>query len=323
MTTLQRGLKQWCRDNGLPSYRNRKFVNYKNDSGVHIDKPSRTISTSLPSPRYQLRSLIGSIFHCEEKQASSLRIFCPRLYAQAFTKTFTDKDVFSLLTDSKENILAAMIDSLKSQFGKSHPWALGKGHQLPSGYILPKRNTAYLSGRPIISFIDVPFRPMLNILTRLIFQLIPVACPSHFATGDVYTLLETLRSAPIDGALVVYNQDLAGFFTSIDQDRFLGAWHMLLDFLTPRMNVNPSQPGPNLLCLPGPHEQPWRHHQGPHVPQTQCHHWIPAFIKAALICRLFALVLSVFDNFGAVLWAARCHQLCVSWWSQSVNRFGL
>ena len=32
-------------------------------------------------------------------------------------------------------------------------------------------------------------------------------------------------------------QDLAGFFTSIDQDRFVRSWFMLLDFLRPKMNV--------------------------------------------------------------------------------------
>ena len=77
---------------------------------------------------------------------------------------------------------------------------------------------------------------MLNILARMIFQLIPVACPDHFASGDVYTLLEILRSAPVDANLV--NQDLAGFFTSIDQERFIGAWFMLLDFLRPKMDVS-------------------------------------------------------------------------------------
>ena len=80
---------------------------------------------------------------------------------------------------------------------------------------------------------------MLNILARLIFQLIPTACPNHFATGDVYTLLSILRSAPVDADLILVNQDLAGFFTSIsiDQDRFLRSWFMLLDFLRPKMNV--------------------------------------------------------------------------------------
>ena len=134
-----------------------------------------------------------------------------------------------------------MVASLRTQFGKKYPWALGSGQQLLSGYILPKKKKEFLSVRPIISFVDVPFRPMLNILARLIFQLIPVACPSHFARGDAYTLLQFLRSAPIDGDLVLYNQDLAGFFTSIDQDRFLGALYMLLDFLQPHMNVNSDQ----------------------------------------------------------------------------------
>ena len=61
---------------------------------------------------------------------------------------------------------------------------------------------------------------MLNILARMILQLIPVACPNHFATGDVYTLLKILHEAPDHGDLTLFNQDLAGFFTSIDPARF-------------------------------------------------------------------------------------------------------
>ena len=53
----------------------------------------------------------------------------------------------------------------------------------------------------------------------------------------MYTLLSILRSAPVDADLILVNQDLAGFFTSIDQDRFLRSWFMLLDFLRPKMNV--------------------------------------------------------------------------------------
>ena len=82
---------------------------------------------------------------------------------------------------------------------------------------------------------------MLNILAGMIFQLIPVACPNHFASGHVYTLLEILRSAPVDANLILVNQDLAGFYTSIDQDRFIGAWLMLLDFLRPNMNVSDNE----------------------------------------------------------------------------------
>ena len=65
-----------------------------------------------------------------------------------------------------------------------------------------------------------------------------IACPQHFATGAVYHLLSILRQAPEHGDPKLYNQDLAGFSTNIDQQRFLGAWHMLLDFLRPHIDVS-------------------------------------------------------------------------------------
>ena len=179
----------------------------------------------------------GAIFHCEDKHASSLRIFCPCLYYESIDKTFQDPSVFEQLPNEPSSIVTSLVESLQLQRGKAYPWAVGSGRQLPSGYILAKRKKDFRSGRPIISFVDSPFRPMLNILARLIFQLIPTACPNHFATGDVYTLLSILKSAPVDADLILVNQDLAGFFTSIDQDRFIRSWFMLLDFLRPKMNV--------------------------------------------------------------------------------------
>ena len=107
--------------------------------------------------------------------------------------------------------------------------------------MLAKQKKGFRNGRPIISCLDSPFRPMLNILARLIFQLIPVARPNHFATGDVYTFLSILKSAPTDADLILVNKDLAGFFTSIDQDKFIRSWFMLLDFLRPKMNVSDNE----------------------------------------------------------------------------------
>ena len=113
---------------------------------------------------------------------------------------------------------------------------------------------------------------MLNIPARMIFQLISVACPNHFASGDVYTLLSILKSAPVDADLILVNQDLAGFFTSMDQDRFIGAWFMLLDFLRPHMNVSDNEVYPGKTNNPGdiikgrtfrrPERHQEDHHQG-------------------------------------------------------------
>jgi hypothetical protein len=89
-----------------------------------------------------------------------------------------------------------MVSSLERTYGKSYPWALGAERHLSSGYILAKKKTQYTAGRPIISFVDSPFSPMLTILARMIFQLIPVGCCNHFAVGNVFTLLKLLKDAP-------------------------------------------------------------------------------------------------------------------------------
>ena len=180
------------------------------------------------------------VFHNEDKRASSLRIFWPCQYFQCIDKTFSDTAIFTRSHESPEECLTVTIQHLRNKFEKSYPWAMGKGQSLPSGYILAKGKKNYFSGRPIIGFFSAPFKPMLSTLAKLLFQLIPRACPNHFARGDVYQLLKLLRNyatTMTDNPLRVYNQDLAGFFISIDTDRFLQSWQLLLRFLAPHMST--------------------------------------------------------------------------------------
>ena len=240
----------------------------------------------------QLQSTFdGAIFHCEDKHASSLRTYCPCLYYQSIESTFQDPSIFEQLPDEPSSIVSSLVVSLHRQHGKAYPWAVGSGRQLPSGYILAKRKKEFRSGRPIISFVDSPFRPMLNILARLVFQLIPTACPHHFATGDVYTLLSILREAPVDADLILVNQDLAGFFTSIDQDRFVRSWFMLLDFLRPKMNVSDDEA---FSVYPGKSNNPGdiikgRTFRRLNVTRKIVIKHVPELIKSALNMQTFAL----------------------------------
>ena len=163
---------------------------------------------------------------------------------------------------------------------------------------------------------------MLNILARLIFHLIPVACPNHFASGDVYTLLIILKSAPVDADLILVNQDLAGFFTSIDQERFVGAWFMLLDFLRPHMNVSGNEA---FSVYPGKTSNPgdiikgrtFRRLNGTRkiiIPD------VPDLIRSALQMQTLALGQKCLRQCRP--WAALCPQPYASWLSPSVNKSG-
>ena len=325
ISSLRFGLRQWTKRNGLPSMpsslitelANSLWQQHRNEVSCHITKSSITSFQHL----FQ-----GAIFHCEDKQALSLRIFCPCLYFQAMENTFMDASIFQPLDDSPDQIVQSLVSDLQHQHGRPYPWAVGKGRQLPSGYILAnKKKKSFQSGRPIISFVDSPFRPMLNILARMIFQLIPVACPQHFATGDVYTLLQILHEAPVDGDLMLANQDLACFFTSIDQDRFLGSWYKLLDFLRPHMDVGDNEA---FSVYPGKTNNPGdlikgRTFRRLNVTRKIVIKDVPNLLRTALnISRLLHLENAAFANKEAVQWEVHCLQLFVSWWSPSVNKSG-
>ena len=268
----------------------------------------------------------GAIFHCEDKQASSLRICCPCLYHQAIENTFMDSSIFEPVTQDPPTIVDSLVTQLNKQYGKSNPWATGHGRQLPPGYILAKRKKALQSGRPIISFVDSPFRPMLNILVRMIFQRIPVACPNHFASGDVYAFLDILRSAPVDANLVLINQDLAGFFTSIGQERFLGA--RLINapglFTTPHEQRKSSQSLREKLTVQETSSKAAHFVDSTSQGRSSSKMSHP-FSQQHSTCRPLRWANDAFvnvDDVEAVQWAARCPQHSASWSFPSANKFG-
>ena len=98
----------------------------------HITKPSITAFQRL---------FDGAAFHCEDKQDSSLRLFCPCLYYEAIEATFMDTSIFEPVHQEPQNIVNSLVSILQRPYGRSYPWAIGKGRQLPAGYILAKKET--------------------------------------------------------------------------------------------------------------------------------------------------------------------------------------
>ena len=240
--SLRSALQTWTRRNSLPSL-----------PKVHLDD---LWQSSIHSHHSLLQNHIthkditrfkqlfpAAVFHNEDKRATSLRIYCPVIYHQCLTKTFADPLVFRKLEDSPDHIIEKTIADITKQFGKPYPWALGAGRDLPNAYVLPKRKKQFLAGRPIVSFFTAPFRPMLNCIAKMIYHLLPQAFPHNLAKGDVFDLIKLLKNTDFDSLPTphIYNQDLAGFFTSIDTDRFIDSWLLTLKFLSPIMSTDPDE----------------------------------------------------------------------------------
>ena len=151
--------------------------------------------------------------------------------------------VFRKLEDSPAQIIETTIADITKQFGKSYPWALGAGRDLPNAYVLPKRKKQFQSGRPIVSFFTAPFRPMLHCIAKMIYHLLPQALTHNLAKGDVFDLIKILKNTDFDTLPTprIHNQDFAGFFTSIDTDRFIDSWRLTLKFLSSIMSTDPDE----------------------------------------------------------------------------------
>ena len=131
---LKFGLQHWTKRNGLPSMPTSDI----SDLSQHLwTAPSRQVTCHITKSSIHLfqQTFEGAIFHCEDKQASSLRIYCPCLYYQAIEKTFQDPSISESVPQDPDSLVASMVDSLHRRHGKSYPWAVGHGRQLPAGYI--------------------------------------------------------------------------------------------------------------------------------------------------------------------------------------------
>ena len=149
-TSLRSALQSWTTRNSLPSL-----------PKTHLDELwQRSIHSHYTALHNHIthkditrfkQLFPEAIFHNEDKRATSLRIYCPVIYFQCLTKTFADPLVFRKLEDNPSDIIEKTIAEITKHFGKSYPWSLGAGRDLPNAYVLPKQNSSWLDDQSLAS----------------------------------------------------------------------------------------------------------------------------------------------------------------------------
>ena len=115
---LSLGILQWCRQNGLPSMPKSTIQVLGSELwSSHLSHLTNHITRSSIKQLEQL--FPGAVFHCEDKHASSLRIFCPCLYHQAIEKTFLDPEAFAPIPHTPQYITSTLVDHLLHKYGRS------------------------------------------------------------------------------------------------------------------------------------------------------------------------------------------------------------
>ena len=152
--TLTQGLRAWTKRNGLRSMPTNHISDlvqllwqqHINHLTHHITKS--TINSLHSSPVYVWRSHLS----LWGQTRFVLTKLLPVSLLPSQWDNFHGHLIFETAHQNPQALVTSLVSSLQTSYGRPYPWAIGKGRQLPSGYVLAKKKKAFQSRRPIMSF---------------------------------------------------------------------------------------------------------------------------------------------------------------------------
>ena len=155
---------------------------------------------------------------------------CPCHYHHLLRKTFipsptTSTPVFQPLRHGIHLIRTRLRDIWPPHLLQRYRWGLHWDRRLPSAYILPKHSRDWSKARPIVSYTQTVCAPLSQTVASAIYCLLQVVFPELTALSDVLPLLRRIwrilqHYDPTDD-LVLYQQDIAGFFNFATHPRMI------------------------------------------------------------------------------------------------------
>lgn len=174
--------------------------------------------------------------HCRDHAAHSTHIYCPFLYWTVLKKTFSDIEVYTHLSLTPPQATSFLQTLAPISWLRKYKRGINFTAECPISYILlkkKKKKKAFLAARPIISHKDFVFaksRRATAIARHYIHQQSWPDAFGHAALPQIFiSLHQYLHQVPLDIDMVVHNQDLAGFFTSIPATRIIATLTTLID----------------------------------------------------------------------------------------------
>ena len=172
------------------------------------------------------------VVHCRDHAATAIFVYCPFLYWTVLKKTFGDSSVYTHLTLTPPQATQYLQQLTHQPWLQKYKWAYNTNSDCPTAYILLKQKKQFLAARPIINYRGFVFEKLLKATAIVLQQMLQACMSKTFGLQSLqqifYTLHTFFHNAPADLDLAIYNQDLAGFFTSIPADRILHALAKLL-----------------------------------------------------------------------------------------------
>ena len=144
----------------------------------------------------------------------------------------TSTPVFQPLRHGIQLIRTRLRDTWPPHLLQRYRWGLHWDRRLPSAYILPKHSRDWSKARPIVSYTQTACAPLSQTVASAIYCLLQIVFPELTALSDVLPLLRQIwkilqQHDPTDD-LVLFQQDIAGFFNFVTHPRMVSTVEFLV-----------------------------------------------------------------------------------------------
>ena len=155
---LQRGILQWCKFNGLPSIPKSQIQDLGSTLwSSHISHLTNHITCSSIQNLEQL--FPGAVIHCEDKHASSVRIFCPCCTIRQLRRHFwTGRSLVRSMTLPKTSPQPWSINSIANRIVPI-PGLLGRDANSLQATFWPRRKRTLKVVVPLFHLWTPPYAP--------------------------------------------------------------------------------------------------------------------------------------------------------------------
>ncbi|CAJ1367120.1 unnamed protein product [Effrenium voratum] len=173
--------------------------------------------------------------------AYSVRI-SPLHFFTLLDRTFANSTVFSVCHPQPlDELLSELKRAVPTTLRKTYAWGFNWKRTIPYAYILSKESKLWQAARPIVSYSDTWCTPLTSALALAIFEIMRHTLPAHLVTTDTKLILKTLHSnltkAPHVWGLQFRQQDISGFFNSVEHDRIIFCIERLLQRFTQQQRL--------------------------------------------------------------------------------------
>ena len=219
-------VRKWCRRNGL-SIPSREAVQLALAPAARLSHNVKEQHVNHHMVKSLKTQYSDYIIACEDHHPHKMLAYCPLHFQQLMDKMYGDPEVFTKINITPTTAAHNAWHQLPQHIKTRYAWGINPNRKdkVPVSYIFPKRKKGFIKSRPIVSFAQHFAKKLFSTVAKIITNIMYISFPQALQQDNSYKIFKELHTFMNFNNADMHMQiaDLAGFFTSVPQERILQA----------------------------------------------------------------------------------------------------